>query len=112
MVSSVGFPEGTITQTARGADSFPTASSRVRAPVAPPASAARTAASFTSQATTRWPFPSRRVVMFAPIFPNPIIAISIVTFSSSANVPHPRMQGTAFRFSSHTLSPKDAAGSR
>ena len=89
MVSSVGFPEGTITQTARGADSFPTTSSRVRAPVAPPASAARTASSFTSQATTRWPFPSRRVVMFAPIFPNPIIAMSIVTFSSSANVVPP-----------------------
>ena len=48
MVSSVGFPEGTITQTARGAASFCTTSSRVWAPIAPPASAARTASSFKS----------------------------------------------------------------
>ena len=89
MVASVGFPDGTITQTARGADSFPTTSSRVRAPIAPPASAARTASSFTSKATTRWPFPSRRVVMLAPIFPNPIIAISIFLFSSPPEVVPP-----------------------
>ena len=89
MVSSVGFPEGTITQTTRGTASFCTTSSRVRAPIAPPASAARTASSFTSQATTRWPFPSRRVVMFAPIFPNPIIPMSIFPFSSPSNVVPP-----------------------
>jgi hypothetical protein len=53
-VSVVGWPAGTMTQTARGASSFETSSSSDDAPLAPCDSASLTASSEKSNATHWW----------------------------------------------------------
>src|SRR5580658_3851570 len=84
MVSSVGLPEGTITQAARGELSFFATSSSEAAGSAPLAAAASRACSERSKATTSWPPFSSRSVMLAPILPRPIMAIFIVAPHSPA----------------------------
>src|SRR5947208_9581604 len=64
---------GSIIQTARGVDSFPTRSSSEAEAMAPSPSSCRTASSLTSNTTSSCPARIRRRVMFAPIRPSPII---------------------------------------
>ena len=70
-VNSVGAPDGTITQTARGALSCATSAASESTPVAPTSRTRVTASRLRSQATTAWlPWVSR-VTMFMPILPRP-----------------------------------------
>src|SRR5579884_3760568 len=77
MVCSVGDPAGTMTHTARGAESFWTSSSSDRAGIAPWSAAQSVTAAERSNATTRCPPCRRRVTMFMPILPKPTNPISI-----------------------------------
>src|ERR1700675_1629795 len=80
-VSSVGLPAGTITQAARGFESFLTKSSRELEPVAPSFTKPSTFAGVKSKATHLWPLRMRRLAMLPPILPRPIIPICILLCS-------------------------------
>ena len=72
------FPDGTISQTTRGAWSLDTSSSSDAAPIAPWPSAAETASGFGSKATTSWSESrSIRWTMLPPILPRPTNPICI-----------------------------------
>ena len=72
IVSSVGWPAGTMIHTARGVSSCSTSASSESAPEAPCSSAVATASAEKSKATTSWSESRRmRVTMLPPILPSP-----------------------------------------
>src|SRR5581483_10751057 len=73
IVLLVASPAGTMTQAARGGESFSTNSARLAAGVAPFEATASRASACRSKATTSWPSLRRRSDMLAPILPSPIM---------------------------------------
>src|SRR5258708_2855601 len=92
MLSSVAWPDGTITQTVFGFDSLDTRSSTDCAPTPPSATAISTVAGVRAYPTMRWPRWARRLTMLPPMRPSPMMPISSLpgwatTASGLAGIP-------------------------
>src|ERR1041385_8151696 len=86
IVSSTGFPDGTMSQTARGRRRAATKSASESTPAAPNPATRWTASRLRSYATTLWPPRPSRSVMLAPILPRPIMPSSMgLSFPSRAH---------------------------